>query len=169
MEALFVAFADSIQSINFTIVAFCIITPLALYALFAFRGTYKRFFSKSSTNAHLDHFAALKSNSEHFAELESIKQKMSTSSSEPIKIDAVKALYIAQHWDEYNLIGSEDGKVVFQKLKDFSDVVESHEPHDALAQNVLTQNQDDEKKEIIMLPNGTMRLMQKLGYIDFDA
>lgn len=61
---------------------------------------------------------------QHLEELKAIKSKMASGSNEPIRIDAVKALYIAQNWDEYNLVASEDSKIMFEKMKSFEDVVD---------------------------------------------
>ena len=61
---------------------------------------------------------------QHLEELKAIKTKMASGSNEPIRIDAVKALYIAQNWDEYNLVASEDSKIMFEKMKSFEDVVD---------------------------------------------
>ena len=61
---------------------------------------------------------------QHLKELEQLKKKMASGSNEPIRIDAVKALYIAQNWDEYNLVASEDSKIMFEKMKSFEDVVD---------------------------------------------
>ena len=64
------------------------------------------------------------SSEQHLRELEELKKKMASGSHEPIRIDAVKALYIAQNWDEYNLVASEDAKIMFEKMKSFEDVVD---------------------------------------------
>ena len=80
-----------------------------------------------------------KETKEHLRELEEIKKQMEESSG-PIKLDAVTTLYIARHWDEYNLLGSEDGKIIFEKLKEVQDTIDGK-----VVNEKLIKNSSDEK------------------------
>lgn len=105
-----------------------------------------------------------KSNEEHLGELEEIKKLMSSGSNKPIEVNAVNALYIARHFDQYNLLSSEKGTVVFERLLQVSDTIEATLQEEQLE---VGKNKQPSIQNIEVLSNGDVRLMRDEGYTLF--
>ncbi|NBK99822.1 MAG: hypothetical protein EOM50_17790, partial [Erysipelotrichia bacterium] len=106
-----------------------------------------------------------KSNEEHLKELEDIKKLMGSGSNKPIEVDATNALYIARHFDQYNLLASEKGTVVFERLLQVGDTIEA--TLDEPQQVITKENKETNIQSLEVLPNGDIRLMRAGGYTVF--
>lgn len=135
-----------------------------LYLLYFFGLKLKTKFQEKKQNSY-EHQTGLSISSEqHLRELEELKKKMASGSNEPIRIDAVKALYIAQNWDEYNLVASEDSKIMFEKMKSFEDVVDvSVAPSSASLPSTVAP-----KPTVEFLGGTRFKVINQLGYTIYE-
>jgi len=106
-----------------------------------------------------------KDNKEHLQEIEEIKKMMGKGTNKPIEVDAVKALFIARHFEQYNLLASEKGTVVFERLLKVGDTIEATLGNEGKKEEI--ENQKANFQNIEVLENGDIRLMREGGYTIF--
>ena len=135
-----------------------------LYLLYFFGLKLKTKFQEKKQNSYEHQTGLSIPEKQHLEELKAIKSKMASGSNEPIRIDAVKALYIAQNWDEYNLVASEDSKIMFEKMKSFEDVVDvSVAPSSASLPSTVAP-----KPTVEFLGGTRFKVINQLGYTIYE-
>ena len=104
---------------------------------------------------------------EQVKELKQIKDAMNFGKQEKIKVDAVQAIYIAQHFDNYNLVGSDDGRVLFEKMKRLATIVDADDLKNEL--NIkITQEEREDELQFLAKEDGTIRIASSLGWTDYN-
>lgn len=162
MDMFLVVLGDSLLATITSPIFLCVIifALIVIGVLFYFDKKKKMMDSTNSFD-----FGLSKSNDEHLKELEEIKKLMSIGSNKPIEVDAINALYIARHFDQYNLLASEKGTVVFERLLQVGDTIEATiENKSPLIKEEIKQNNIQSME---VLPNGDVRLMREGGYTVF--
>lgn len=139
---------------------------IPILIIILFYGAYEIYaYKKNTPEDDNKNILTSKTNEQRLVELDNIKRQIENGE-EVQEIDAVTALYIARNWDDYNLYASEKGTIVFEKMKNLEDAINVPSSENNKLQNQNKTNPSKPKLEY--LPDGTTRLINNLGWTQFD-